>query len=210
MSESRLIDGYRRFRDNGWIRDRELWKALAEGQSPKVMVISCSDSRVDPAQVFNTSPGEIFVVRNVANFVPARAEPGTLDSVSPALEFAVTKLGVEEILVLGHESCGGCAAALTGMFEGAQPGEGGYVGGWAEQLYPAREKVQPAGSERAPEEYRAMEQEVVKLSLANLRTYPWIAEREADGRLRLAGARFSIANGELSVLDEAEGNFRPA
>jgi len=210
MSETRLIDGYRRFRDTHWAAERKRWSELAEGQSPKVMVIACSDSRVDPAQIFDTRPGEIFVVRNVANLAPPHETTPGLHGVSAALEFAVTQLEVEEILVLGHGSCGGCAAALNGTFDGASPGEGRFIADWVRQLKPAREKVLCRHGEPGDEAGREMEQEVVKLSLANLRTFPWIAEREQDGRLNLTGAHFSIADGQLSVLDEAEESFRPA
>src|SRR5215210_7275641 len=111
---SDLIDGYRRFRAHGWEAQRERWAQLAEGQSPRVMVIACSDSRVDPAEIFDARPGEMFVVRNVANLVPpCEARAGGRHGVSAALEFAVTQLEVDEIIVMGHEMCGGCAAALT-------------------------------------------------------------------------------------------------
>src|SRR3954447_5760206 len=108
---TRLIDGYRRFRNNDWPRERERWAELAEGQSPKVMVIACADSRTDPAMVFDASPGEIFVVRNIAALAPPYETTGGYHGVSAALEFGVTQLEVEEIVVLGHGSCGGCAAA---------------------------------------------------------------------------------------------------
>lgn len=206
---SSLIDGYRRFRENRWPAERQRWSELAEGQSPKVMVIACSDSRVDPAEIFDTHPGEIFVVRNVANLAPPYETTAGLHGVSAALEFAVTQLQVEEILVLGHGSCGGCAAALTGQFDGARHGEGHFIADWVAQLKSAREKVLTRHS--APDEVAIleMEWEAVKLSLANLRTFPWIAEREKAGRLKLHGAHFSIAEGRLYVLDEAEESFRP-
>src|SRR5215212_12250082 len=129
---SKLIEGYRRFRETGWKRERDRWSELAEGQSPKLMVIACSDSRVDPAQIFDVKPGEIFVVRNVANLSPPfETEPGH-HGVSAALEFAVTQLEVEEIVVMGHGSCGGCAAALTGQFEDAEPGQGHFIASWVD------------------------------------------------------------------------------
>ena len=204
-----LIHGYRRFRRDRWPQERERWSELAEGQSPKVMVIACSDSRVDPAEIFDTRPGEIFVVRNVANLAPPYETTPGLHGVSAALEFAVTQLEVEEILVLGHGSCGGCAAALTGQFDGAEHGEGHFIADWVRQLGGARNQVRSRHPEIDSEAILAMEWEAVKLSLANLRTFPWIAERERDGRLALHGAHFSIAEGRLTVLDEAEGSFRP-
>ena len=205
----KLIDGYRRFRDTDWPQERERWSELAEGQSPKVMVIACSDSRVDPAQIFNTSPGEIFVVRNVANLAPPYETSGGLHGVSAALEFAVTQLEVEEILVLGHGSCGGCAAALTGQFDDAEPGEGHFIADWVRQLHGARDVVRARHPDLTADAIREMEWEAVKLSLANLRTFPWIAAREKNGRLKLHGAHFSIAEGRLYLLDEAEETFHP-
>jgi carbonic anhydrase len=206
---SNLIEGYRRFRENGWKRERDRWSELAEGQSPKLMVIACSDSRVDPSQIFDVKPGEIFVVRNVANLSPPfETEPGH-HGVSAALEFAVTQLEVEEIVVMGHGSCGGCAAALTGRFDDAEHGAGHFISEWVDLLRPARDKVRGRHPELDGDAFLDMEWEAVKVSLTNLRTFPWIAERERDGRLALHGAHFSIAEGRLYVLDEAEGDFRP-
>jgi carbonic anhydrase len=208
-----LVDGYRRFRDTGWDRERERWAELAVGQSPKAMIIACSDSRVDPAQIFDVRPGEIFVVRNVANLVPPYETTGGHHGVSAALEFAVTQLQVEEVIVLGHGFCGGCAAALTGQFDDAPHGEGHFIADWIDLLGGAREKVRAecgAEAEFDRAAFRAMELEGVRTSLANLRTFPFVAEREGDGRLALRGAFFSIAEGVLHVLDEGSGEFAPA
>jgi len=206
-----LIEGYRRFRQSGWSHERERWSRLAEGQSPKVMVVACSDSRVDPAQIFDAGPGEMFVVRNVANLVPPYETGGGYHGVSAALEFAVTQLEVEEIIVMGHGSCGGCAAALTGQFRSAEPGKGGFVARWIELLDGARIKVRArhgSGTDRAA--CLAMEHESVKVSLANLRTFPWVRDPEARGEIALHGAFFSIAEGVLHLLDESTGAFSPA
>ena len=211
-----LVEGYRRFRETGWARERDRWAELAEGQSPKVMVIACSDSRVDPAQIFDASPGEMFVVRNVAALVPPYETTPGRHGVSAALEFAVTQLQVEEVIVMGHGFCGGCAAALTGQFDEAQHGEGHFIADWIELLRDARNSVRASlgGSEFDRAAFRAMEMEAVRVSLAHLRTFPWVREREAGGeaqsRLKLRGAWFSIAEGVLYVLDEASGTFMPA
>jgi carbonic anhydrase len=207
---SQLIEGYRRFRENHWARERERWSELAEGQSPKVMVLSCADSRVDPAQIFDAKPGEIFVVRNIAALAPPYETTRGFHGVSAALEFAVTQLKVGEILVMGHGLCGGCAAALTGQFDDTEPGEGHFIADWVRMLSDAREQVRLRHSELDREAFLEMEREAVKVSLANLRTFPWIREREEAGSLKLHGAHFSIAEGRLYVLDEAEENFRPA
>jgi carbonic anhydrase len=204
-----LIEGYRRFREEDWARERQRWSELAEGQSPKVMVIACSDSRVDPAQIFDVRPGEIFVVRNVAALAPPYETTSGFHGVSAALEFAVTQLEVAEILVLGHGLCGGCAAALTGQFDGARDGEGHFIADWVRMLDEARETVRANHPEIDREAYLAMEREAVKVSLANLRTFPWVAEREQAAALTLHGAHFSIAEGVLYILDEAEDAFRP-
>ena len=205
----RLIDGYRRFREHDWAKERARWSELAEGQSPKIMVIACSDSRVEPAQIFDVRPGEIFVVRNVAALSPPYETSRGYHGVSAALEFAVTQLGVAELLVMGHGLCGGCAAALTGQFADTDPGEGHFIADWVRMLDGARDKVRGRHAELDDAAFLAMEQEAVKVSLANLRTFPWIADRERDGSLALHGAHFSIAEGALYILDEAEVAFRP-
>ena len=205
-----MIEGYRRFRETGWKRERERWSELAEGQRPKVMVLACSDSRVDPSLIFDAKPGQMFVVRNVANLAPPFETTGGYHGVSAALEFAVTQLEVEEILVLGHGSCGGCAAALTGQFDDADHGEGHFIAAWVEMLREASAKVRASHSQLDRAAFLAMELEAVKVSLANLRTFPWVREREAAGRLKLHGVWFAIADGCLHLLDEANGEFVPA
>ena len=208
---STLLSGYRRFRETGWSGQRDRWSKLAEGQSPKVMVIACSDSRVDPAQIFDANPGEMFVVRNVANLVPPFEPDTAYHGVSAALEFAVTQLQVEEIIVMGHGFCGGCAAALTGQFDRAGHGEGHFIAHWIDRLADAGREIRARHS--APLErpaFREMEHEGVRISLRNLRTFPWVAEREQSGKLKLHGAFFAISDGVLHVLDEQTGAFAPA
>lgn len=204
-----LIVGYRRFRASEWAHERARWTELAEGQSPRVMVIACSDSRVDPGQIFDVRPGEIFVVRNVAALAPPYETSRGFHGVSAALEFAVTQLGVADILVMGHGLCGGCAAALTGQFDDTTPGEGHFIADWVRMLGDARDAVRRSHPDLGDQAFLAMEHAAVAVSLGNLRTFPWIASREASGILRLHGAHFSIEEGILYVLDEAEGEFRP-
>ena len=206
---NQLIEGYRRFRETDWARERERWSELAEGQSPKVMVLSCADSRVDPAQIFDARPGEIFVVRNIAGLAPPYETSRGFHGVSAALEFAVSQLEVGEILVMGHGLCGGCAAALTGQFDDTEPGEGHFIADWVRMLHDAAGEVRSRHAELDRAAFTEMEREAVKVSLANLRTFPWIADREAAGSLKLHGAHFSVAEGRLYVLDEAEGDFHP-
>lgn len=203
---STLLQGYDRFKASDWVRQRARWAELAEGQSPKVMVIACSDSRVDPATIFDTSPGEMFVVRNVANLVPPFELGGGRHGVSAALEFAVTQLEVPEIVVLGHGGCGGCRAALEQSFKGSKPGEGGFIARWIDLLDEARLRVL-SSHHHGDAALRAMEYEAVKVSLTNLRSFACIREREATGKLKLHGAYFAIDDGKLHLLDEMTGDF---
>lgn len=205
---SDMIDGYYRFRGGEWQQERARWSELATGQSPKVMIIACSDSRVEPATIFGSRPGEVFVVRNVAALVPPFDASGGLHGVSAAVEFAVTKLKVEEIVVLGHGACGGVNAALTQSLADAKPGEGGFVAEWIGLLDDARERVVSQHG-TGPEGQTALEQEGVKVSIENLKTFPFIQDALASGQLKIHGAVFAIADGKLRVLQDA-GQFEAA
>ncbi len=204
----RLLDGYHRFRADHWARERARWEELAQGQRPRTMIIACSDSRVDPATIFSTAPGEIFVVRNVANLVPPFETGGGRHGVSAALEFAVTQLEVSEVMVMGHGACGGVAAALSRGFADARAGEGGFIAHWIDLLDEARERV-VAEHGTGAQGVHALEHEAVKVSLANLRTFPFIPTREAAGTLQLRGSYFALSDGVLHLLDEATGAFAP-
>jgi len=203
-----LMAGYRRFRSNRWESEKSRWRALAEGQSPHAIVIACSDSRADPATIFDADPGEIFVVRNVANLVPPFEQGGGRHGVSAALEFGVTQLEISEIVIMGHERCGGIEAALTGRFRDAAEGEGGFIAGWMEQI-DAKSAAIAAAHGTGLEAARLLEEEAIRQSVANLRSFPFVAERENAGTLAILGCHFSIFEGCLYVLDEANGEFRP-
>lgn len=204
---SHLIAGYHRFRHTKWTPKRERWERLREGQQPEVMIIACSDSRVDPSQIFDVDPGEIFVVRNVAALVPPfETTPGN-HGVSAALEFAVQVLKVKEVMVMGHGMCGGCKAALTQNLRGARPGEGGFIANWMGMLDDVRDPVADRYGTEGREAERAMEEAAVKVSLRNLRTFPCIRRGERENRLRLQGAFFAISDGILHLLDEPSGAF---
>ena len=206
-----LIEGYRRFRNGGWQMQRDRWSQLAEGQSPKVMVIACSDSRVEPSQIFDTSPGEMFVVRNVAALVPPFETTPGRHGVSAALEFAVQFLKVEEVVVMGHGLCGGCHAALHQTMVGAEPGRGGFIADWIALLDDASAQVRADhGDIDNRDAGRAMEMAAVRVSLDNLRTFPCIQEKEKRGTLKLRGAFFAISDGVLHVLNDETGDFAPA
>lgn len=205
----RMIEGYRAFRAKDWVRERARWQELANGQNPRTMIIACSDSRVDPTIIFQAVPGEMFVVRNVGALVPPFEIGGGRHGVSAALEFAVTQLEVAEVMVMGHGACGGCTAALSRSFEHARAGEGGFIAHWIDLLDDARDRVVAEyGTGEAAQ--RALELEGVKVSLANLRTFPGIPEREAAGKLRLRGSYFALTEGILYLLNEATGTFSPA
>jgi carbonic anhydrase len=204
-----LLDGYRRFRDERYAGERARWRELAESQSPVAVIIACCDSRADPATIFDANPGEIFVVRNVANLVPPFEKGGGRHGVSAALEFAVTQLEIPEIVVMGHERCGGIQASLTGQFAHAAAGEGGFIAQWMQVLEQPREAI-VAEHGMGPDAAMLLEEAGIRQSLANLRTFPFVAEREAAGKLSLHGCHFSIFKGQLFLLDEAEGSFHPA
>jgi carbonic anhydrase len=200
-----LVDGYRRFRAQDYLVQKQRWEALAEGQEPPIMVIGCCDSRVDPATIFGSVPGQIFTLRNVANLVPPYEVGGGLHGASAAIEFAVVHLQVRHLVVLGHGACGGIAAALRGEDCGV-PGPS-FIDDWVAILREPRDRVL-ASDTLDPQ--RALELEGIKTSLDNLRSFPFVREREATGELKLHGAFFAIADGELHLLDEADGSFRPA
>lgn len=206
-----LIEGYRRFRGGAYQTQRQRYDALAlKGQAPKVMVVACSDSRVDPTLIFDAEPGQMFVVRNVANLVPPFETGGGRHGVSAALEFAVTQLNIEDIVILGHGGCGGVSASLSRRFTDAGVGEGYFIAHWIDLLDAERDRIEAAcASHPDLDAQRALEQAAVRVSLANLRTFPYIPEREADGRLRLHGAYFAINDGLLHLLDPDTDRFQP-
>jgi carbonic anhydrase len=188
-----LIEGYRRFRAETWPAERARYEALAQwGQSPETMVIACSDSRVDPQTVFGAVPGELFVVRNVAALVPPYEPDAGYHGTSAALEFGVKVLKVARLVVLGHGQCGGARA----MAYGAPPQARDFIASWVELGKPA---VVAAGEE--PEGRLArIEAEVVRLSLANLMTFPWISDAVSTGRLKLKGYLFDVHTGVLAEV----------
>ncbi len=197
-----LTEGYRRFRQDHWPEARAEYEALAGGQKPHTLIVACSDSRADPALIFDAAPGELFVVRNVANLVPPYEPDGQRHGVSAALEFGVKVLGVSRIVVMGHASCGGVGAMLHGAPDNCRD----FVAPWVEQGTPV---VRHVAETVAPEQVQsAAEEAVVRLSIRNLRTFPWIAEREAAGQLTLTGLHFGIADGVLRKLGDGP-RFEP-
>ena len=203
-----LIDGFRRFRENYFEEKRELFSALATGgQAPKVLLIGCCDSRVDPTTIFCSQPGDLFVLRNVANLVPPYAPDSGHHGTSAAVEFAVRNLEVKHIVVLGHAGCGGVKALLD-----QQASEGSdFISGWMEIARTARDRAlaltlsagQPIESAR-----RMCEHETVAISMANLMTFPWVRERVQDGRLAVNGLYFDLEDGALFRLDPGTNAFQ--
>ena len=202
-----LADRFRRFKYRHFAPNQDHYEKLAaEGQSPDVMIVSCSDSRVDPEMLFSAMPGELFVVRNVANLVPPFETQGKYHGVSAALEFAALNIRVKHIVVLGHSGCGGVRACLD--HNAARQTKAEFIVNWMSMLDGARDKV-IAAHEGAPENQlrAALEREGIKTSLANLRTFPCIQILEGRGSSQLHGAHFDIASGTLEVLDRESGEF---
>jgi carbonic anhydrase len=202
-----LTDRFRRFKYRHFAPNLDHYEELARnGQNPDVMVVSCCDSRVDPETIFSAMPGELFVVRNVANLVPPYETDGRYHGVSAALEFAALNLRVKHIVVLGHSGCGGIRACLEQS--AARQSEAQFISNWMSILEDARRAVVDAGQGRTPEQLRSeLERVGISTSLCNLRSFPCIKTLESKGRLHLHGAYFDIASGSLSVLNEGTNEF---
>ena len=200
-----LLEGYRRFRAERFAGQADQYRALARGQTPATMVIGCADSRVDPATIFSAGPGQLYVVRNVAAVVPPCEETGHYHGTSAAIEYAVGVLKVSNIVVLGHGLCGGVAAAFA--VADKQP-VGCFVGPWVALVANICGDLKGLVDTDRPEVLqKAAEHAVVRHSLENLMSFPFVAEAVNDGRLELFGAWFSIAEGELQWLDRETGAF---
>jgi len=205
----KLSDRFRRFKHRHFVPNADHYEELATyGQNPEVMIISCSDSRVDPETIFTAMPGELFVVRNVANLVPPYETGGKYHGVSTAIEFAIMNLRVKHVIVMGHSGCGGIKAALDQS--AAIQTEAMFISRWMSMLDDARLRV-VAAHQMAPqaEKQRLLEMEGIKTSITNLRTFPFVADAEGKGRLSLHGAYFEIATGTLSILNHSRGEFFP-
>ena len=208
----RLIRGYNKFKKQYYQESffAELMRTLAkEGQKPKIMVIGCCDSRVDPNILFNCAPGQLFTVRNVANLVPPCDPSPHQHSTSSALEFAVQSLNVEHIIVLGHSQCGGIRALMTTPDRNlTDPADGGFIYNWMRIAKDAKTKVltERKGKSLATQA-RYCEEEALKISLNNLKTFPWIASKVATGALSLHAWRFDLVTGNLQQFVERSNSF---
>ncbi len=211
---SELVTGYREFLTDTWPQQAALYRALANaGQAPSTMIVACCDSRADPATIFNAKPGGLFVVRNVANLVPPFEPHGDFHGTSAALEFAVTDLNVEHIVVLGHARCGGISAFLDELH--TRSGEHSFIARWLSVLNGVRAEALRAagdgndGKAEAAARQQALEHAGIRLSLENLMSFPFIRERLAAGQLSLHGAYFDIATGALHARNPENGVFEP-
>lgn len=194
-----LVAGYRAFRAGDYQNQKDLYEELGtQGQKPKVLLIGCIDSRVDPSDIFNAYPGQMFVARNVANLVPPPDANESFHGTTAAIEFAVQVVGVEMIVVMGHESCGGIKGCLAGL--GHDP-DGGYVNKWVSQINHVHDRLKARGLSEDCMQLE-MELETVRQSLDNLMKYDFIKEKVEAGKLSLQGAYFSIIKARLMMADE--------
>ena len=202
-----LVEGYRNFLKGRYPEEAALYRKLAEkGQEPKTMIVSCCDSRADPASIFSAAPGQLFVVRNVANLVPPCEPDGRNHGTSAALEFAVRSLKVENIVVMGHARCGGVRAYLDGLLD--RPEEAEFIAPWVSLLRaPGGEVEASHGGKPIEARQEALEHNSIRHSLGNLMSFPFIRQEVEAGRLRLRGAYFDIATGKLLSLDPESGTF---
>jgi carbonic anhydrase len=202
-----LMAGWQRFRANRFRDQRALFERITrEGQRPKVAMVACCDSRVDPAIVFDCEPGDVFLVRNVANLVPPYERAGSYHGTSAALEFAINVLGVQHVVVLGHSHCGGIRALLDGPPQG-EPMH--FLTAWMSIAEEARKAAQAPPGLSSAARGRLCEQLAIRLSVRNLRSFPTIGKRVESRELRVHGWHFDLRDGLLSVLDQDSDRFVP-
>ncbi|WP_152046502.1 carbonic anhydrase [Aureimonas psammosilenae] len=202
-----LLAGHESFMEGRYAAEEARYRALArEGQAPETLVIACCDSRAAPETIFDAAPGELFVVRNVANLVPPFGPNEDYHGTSAAIEFAVVGLKVKNILILGHGRCGGIKAALTTGGEPLSPAD--FIGRWMSLVTEPAKSVNALEHLTTGERQTALERISIRYSIANLRSFPYVAEREAAGELAIHGAWFDISTGELWAMDTETGDFR--
>jgi carbonic anhydrase len=200
-----LLTGYAAFLAGRYARETERYRELAHGgQSPTAMVICCCDSRAAPETIFDVGPGELFVLRNIANLVPVYEAGGGQHGTSAGIEYAINALGISDLIVLGHGRCGGIRWALG---PGTPLAKGDFIGKWMGMLAPVTEQVATYTFLTPAERETALERLSVRHSLKNLRTFPYVREREAEGKLALHGAWFDVSTAELWVMDGETGDF---
>ncbi len=203
-----LLDGYANFMSGRYTRERERYRDLAAaGQKPNTLMIACCDSRAAPELIFDSGPGELFVLRNVANLVPPYQPDGGQHGTSAAIEFAVKALEIANIVIMGHGRCGGIHAALNP--DKTPLDDGDFIGKWLTMLGDLPAQVGQNSLMTASERQTAMERISIRNSIRNLRTFPYVAALEAEGQINLHGAWFDISGGELWVMDETGDFIRP-
>ena len=202
-----LLNGYKNFMSGRYVDERERYRALADtGQKPQTLIIACCDSRSAPETIFDCGPGELFVVRNVANMVPPYEPDGQYHATSAAVEYAVQVLKVKDIVVMGHGRCGGIQAALDPNLEPLSPGD--FIGKWMNMVKSAAEQIQSNDVMTSGERQTAMERVSIRNSISNLRAFPFVKAQEVAGKVKLHGAWFDISTGELWIMDSKTGDFR--
>lgn len=208
-SPQQLVDGFRRFRERHFTHDDALYRQLVEqGQSPKILIVACCDARVDPAIVLDCEPGDLFVIRNVANLVPPAEHHSGHHGTSAALEFGVRNLGVRHVIVLGHAHCGGIRALMETAGKEVAPDS--FIGEWMHLAERARISVERQSANASQEErLRLCEQHAILCSLENLMTFDWVRERVEQGQLALHGWYFDIEQGQLLNYDRGSCKFLP-
>lgn len=203
-----LLNGYKNFMSGRYVDERERYRVLADtGQKPRTLFIACCDSRSAPETIFDCGPGELFVMRNVANMVPPFEPDGQYHATSAAIEYAVQVLKVKDIVVMGHGRCGGIQAALDPNLEPLSPGD--FIGKWMNMVKSAAEQIQSNDIMTASERQTALERVSIRNSLANLRSFPFVKAQETAGKVKLHGAWFDISTGELWVMNESGDFTRP-
>ena len=203
-----LLEGYKAFATQRLPTEQTRFRELSvKGQSPEVMVIGCCDSRVSPEVIFDVGPGELFVVRNIANLVPVYQPDGTAHGVSAALEYAVTVLKVKHIVVLGHAQCGGIRAFVD-KIEPLTPGD--FIGKWMQMFIKPGEVVEQREHESMTQFVERIEKAAVFRSLENLMTFPFVRKAVESGQMQTHGAYFGVAEGSLFVLDKTTKEFKKA
>lgn len=204
-----LIEGYQKFRELHFEEGDTFYANLVrQGQRPKALIIACSDSRVDPALVMNCQPGDVFVVRNVANIVPPYEDDHHYHGTSAALEFGVTVLGINNVILFGHTMCGGIQSLFDHSYDGR--GEGSFLVKWMSLAQPAHDLVEAHHAHEPMDDRVTLcgEYSLVN-SLKNLRTFPWIQEKITEGSLRIHAWNFNMSNGVIEAYDEVSDSFKP-
>lgn len=208
----RLVTGYEAFVTGRFSHEQQRYRTLAEnGQKPRVMMIGCCDSRVAPEVIFDAGPGEMFVVRNVANLVPPYAPDDDYHGTSAALEFGVMALRVEHIVVMGHAQCGGVRAFADFQRDPfhAPLSPGDFIGSWIRLMAPSAARLGTPADTSSPDYLEALALESIKQSLANLRSFPCVRTLEERGKLKLHGCYFGVMDGRLLAYDESSDGFEP-